>query len=67
MISIRFSFFVFPFLVSVLSAQAPSSNMEKTQFEVASVKPEQLRQSELEHGITPWRAHYGNQRRARPD
>ena len=39
MISIRFSFFVLPFLVSALSAQAPSSDIEKLQFEVASVKP----------------------------
>jgi uncharacterized protein (TIGR03435 family) len=37
--SLRFSFFVFPFLVSVLSAQAPSPDIDTLQFEVASVKP----------------------------
>jgi uncharacterized protein (TIGR03435 family) len=37
MFSIRFSFFVFPFIVSVLSAQSP--DIDTLQFEVASVKP----------------------------
>ena len=37
--SIRFSFCVVPLLVSVLTAQAPSSDIDKLQFEVASVKP----------------------------
>jgi uncharacterized protein (TIGR03435 family) len=36
-ISIRFSFFVLPFLVSALSAQTPA--IDTLQFEVASVKP----------------------------
>ena len=38
MFSIRFSFFVLPFLVPALSAQAPSPDFDKLQFEVASVK-----------------------------
>jgi uncharacterized protein (TIGR03435 family) len=37
--SIRLSLFVLPFLVSALSAQTPSPDIEKLQFEVASVKP----------------------------
>ena len=35
--SIRFSLFILPFIVSVLSAQSP--DIDKLQFEVASVKP----------------------------
>ena len=37
--SIRFSLFLFPFLVSVPSAQVPAPDIDKLQFEVASVKP----------------------------
>ncbi len=36
---VRFSFLFFPFLVSIVMAQAPAVDMEKLRFEVASVKP----------------------------
>jgi len=39
MASIRFSCFLLPFAASVLCAQTPSSDIDKLQFEVASVKP----------------------------
>lgn len=39
MISTRFSLFAVPFVLSALSAQTPSPDIEKLQFEVASVKP----------------------------
>ena len=36
---VRCSFLVFPFLASIVMAQAPAADMEKLRFEVASVKP----------------------------
>ena len=53
MSSIRFSFFVFPFLVSILSAQAPSSDIDKLQFEVASVKPNKTGDPNSGLGLRP--------------
>jgi uncharacterized protein (TIGR03435 family) len=36
---VRFSFFVLPFLLTVLSAQSPTPDIDALRFEVASVKP----------------------------
>ena len=49
--SIRFTLFVLPFIVSVLSAQSP--DIDKLQFEVASVKPNKTGDPNSSLGLQP--------------
>jgi uncharacterized protein (TIGR03435 family) len=51
--SIRFSFFVLPLLVSVLSAQVVKSDGPKPQFEVATVRPNKSGESGASLGPRP--------------
>ena len=53
MISIRFSFFVFPLLASALSAQVVKSDGPKPQFEVATVRPNKSGESGASLGPRP--------------